>query len=255
MAETTAATTTVTLSIKSTKPALAYTLTCSTTSSIATLKEQLHTEQKGGAPPPDAQRWVLNGKALADNKLLSEYDIAEGAKIFLMVSKGWTPLESAGAGAKDAPAVGQAIDIPNVPSPLPLPSPALEAPSSIKPASRGHIRVPSLQLERADSFDSTGSGSANRSTSPTLIPLDDYISKPNAPHPAPAGVSAAFLDTITSPSLWTDTHAMLIERFKGDEEAARKVFEAWFGSTKIWLTPSQISKIRDETGITGMAGH
>jgi len=62
-----------------------------------------------------------------------------------------------------------------------------------------------------------------------------------------------FSKVISDPSLWQDVRALLLARF-GSEEDCREVWETWFGSSKHWLTPSQVAAVRDSVGITAMSG-
>ena len=76
---------------KSTKPVQSYTLSVQPTDTIAQIKTQLAATP--GAPPADAQRLLLKGKALADAKLLQEYAVKDGDTINLMIKPGfeWDP--------------------------------------------------------------------------------------------------------------------------------------------------------------------
>ena len=57
------------------------------TDTIQAIKAQLASE--AGAPPADVQRLLLKGKALADAKLLKEYDVKDGDTVNLMVKPGF----------------------------------------------------------------------------------------------------------------------------------------------------------------------
>jgi UV excision repair protein RAD23 len=78
---------TISLSFKVSKPPRTFTLPLSPADSIATIKEQLATQP--GAPPGEAQRLLLKGKALADGKLLKEYSVRDGDVINLMLKPGF----------------------------------------------------------------------------------------------------------------------------------------------------------------------
>ncbi|KAK4691906.1 ubiquitin-like protein 4, partial [Phenoliferia sp. Uapishka_3] len=80
---------TLSLTIKSTKPPLLFTIKCPETSTIATLKSLL-CAQESTAPGVEQQRWVYKGKVLADGKLLKEFGVVDGAVINLMI-KASTP--------------------------------------------------------------------------------------------------------------------------------------------------------------------
>lgn len=80
----------ITIHIKSTKPPHIFTIgSFSTTSSIAELKAHLFSSQTN-APPPEAQRLLLKGKALIDTKLLMDYSIKNGDTINLVIKPGFT---------------------------------------------------------------------------------------------------------------------------------------------------------------------
>jgi hypothetical protein len=61
------------------------------TETIADIKSQLACQPD--SPPADAQRLLLKGKALADSKLLKDYNIKDGDVINLVVKPGfeWDP--------------------------------------------------------------------------------------------------------------------------------------------------------------------
>jgi UV excision repair protein RAD23 len=72
--------------IKSLKPPKTYTLAVQSSDTIADIKSYLASQP--GAPPVDVQRLLLKGKALADTKLLKEYNIKDGDTVNLMVKQG-----------------------------------------------------------------------------------------------------------------------------------------------------------------------
>ncbi|BEI80227.1 hypothetical protein CcaverHIS002_0107560 [Cutaneotrichosporon cavernicola] len=115
----------INVTIKSLKPALQLTLTVSLSDSVADLKKAA---AAAGAPAPDLQRLLLKGKALADAKLLKEYDIPDGAVINLLAK---------------------------APSPS-APAPSQIAPEPIKGMSPGrpsHLRAPSLTITTTDAMN------------------------------------------------------------------------------------------------------
>lgn len=95
----TATTETITLSIKSLKPSLVFSLACPSTSTISSLKALL-AEQNASAPAPELQRWILKGKGMGDDKLLREFTVKNGAVVNLMIVK-----PAAGSLSNDEPAV------------------------------------------------------------------------------------------------------------------------------------------------------
>lgn len=82
-------------------------------------------------------------------------------------------------------------------------------------------------------------------------------SSPAAATAASAAAKNAANATNTTSSTTTATTAgepMLLD--DGDyKEETKRVFEAWLGASKDWMNASDIARIRDHTGIWGMAGH
>lgn len=130
----------ISLTFKSVKPAQTYTLSVHPADTIQTIKSQLAAE--AGAPPADAQRLLLKGKALADAKLLKEYDVKDGDTVTLMVKPGfaWDPSVTATA---SSPSTAE-------------PAPETEPPSiTLVPESKtrsGHSRIPSVVLSPSPSL-------------------------------------------------------------------------------------------------------
>jgi len=85
----------ITITFKSLKPPQSFTLPVQPTDTISDIKSQLASQPR--APPTDAQRLLLKGKALADNKLLKEYNVKDGDTINLMIKPGfnWDPTQTA----------------------------------------------------------------------------------------------------------------------------------------------------------------
>lgn len=81
----------ITLTFKSLKPPKSFTIPVQPTDSIQSVKALLASQL--GAPPADAQRLLLKGKALANAKLLQEYNIKDGDTVNLMIkpSHNWDP--------------------------------------------------------------------------------------------------------------------------------------------------------------------
>lgn len=115
----------MTLTIKCLKPALQIPITASLSDSVADLKAAIAAANPA-APVPDAQRLLIKGKALADSKLLKEYDLADGAVINLL------------AKAVPAPAPSQAAPAPP------------KTPTTTRPR---HLSTPSLTITTTDSMD------------------------------------------------------------------------------------------------------
>lgn len=85
-------------------------------------------------------------------------------------------------------------------------------------------------------------------------------------------VPQSLVDEFTNPDFWDATLEFLRSRFSAtwadadgtkmetddvDEEAernAKNVWELWLESGKVWLLPTDVAKIRDQTGISSMGG-
>jgi hypothetical protein len=204
---------TITLSIKSLKPAHTFTLTASPSDAISTLKTSLATQP--AAPPADAQRLLLKGKVLADSKLLQEYGVTDGATLNLSIKPGVTWDPSAHMSAPH-PTVDTTIPTSPDPSPgslspnrgvtelpqhelPPRPSPplvALTSPPDEMPAptkKRGHTRIPSVVLSPSPSgvspidekpadilltFDTTSIPTASEMAGPPHTTYHAIVSEP-----------------------------------------------------------------------------
>ena len=220
---------TIALTVVSAKPALSYSLEAEPTASIAALKAQVAAQ--ADAPGVDHQRWLLGGKAMVDAKLLREYEgVLEQAKsgpvkINLFVKAGWAPASSATT----------------------TPKIAIRAATGDVDA----MTVPSLGFE--PSTPTGEDGPARRGPAPGLV-LDTSAPLGDQPiHGPPASESEAFATAVADPSFWLDVHALLVGKL-GQGEDSRRVWEAFLGASKGWLTPSQIAAARERVGISGMAG-
>jgi len=187
------------------------------TDSIASIKAQL--AENSRAPPADAQRLLLKGKALVDTKLLQEYDIGDGATINLLVKPGieWTGEEK------------------------PM-TPTLDKPlGHLRLPSQDNMTIPSVVLSPIP--DPEG-----RAPSPHALALDA-----TAPPTVSSSVRPSYHQTIASPDFWDKLHGFLSQEFTNKEDADG-AFEAFLIASKEQLTAGEIAKIRDSTGIVGMAG-
>jgi hypothetical protein len=218
------------------------------TDAISDIKAQLASQPK--APPVDAQRLLLKGKALADSKLLKEYNVNDGDTINLMLKpdSDWDPSTSSSV----APKVG----------PPDLVVDTIPAPRAIYPilnTSRGHQRIPSVVL--------TPSASPTKEK-PVDIPLTlDTISS----SPISGDELSSYHTTLAKPDFWrgllkflrsvfpdmnfVSLHSLhyLRSRFD-DENDMSQAFEDFLCTCKGTLTAFEIAKIRDELGLIGMAG-
>jgi len=127
----------LTLTVKSLKPALTFTITAQTTDTISHLKT-LVSKASSSAPAPDSQRLLLKGKALADTKLIKEYNIPDGATLTLMVK---APTAGTSAPPAAAPTPSPGPSGPRPPAPSLTITTELEGASS-QPVTDANIDVP-----------------------------------------------------------------------------------------------------------------
>jgi len=251
----------ISVTFKSLKPPAAYTISVHPTDTISSIKGQLAAEPT--APPADAQRLLLKGKALADGKLLQEYPVKEGDTVNLIVKPGfdWDPSRPASTvtpsglqSLSPSPQLGTATSDDN-------------EPSSGRRQTRGHQRIPSVVLSPSPS---STPGVVEKDI---VLTLDSSVTQDMVQSEA----LSTFGNTISKPEFWERVYALLkyaaslfffpfssfvIELtvlvfcrsefiVEGD---ALTAFENFFRASKGALTPSQIAKIRDQVGIVGMAG-
>ncbi|KAH0579777.1 hypothetical protein J132_08724 [Termitomyces sp. J132] len=221
---------TISVTFKSLKPPASYTLSIHTTDSIAAIKAQLAAQLT--APPADAQRLLLKGKALADTKLLQEYNVKDKDTINIAIkpSVTWDPTKSPISPSQTMPDI-------NVSS-MSIAAPAPQHPQTPK---RGHQRIPSVVLSPSPSGESQGTEKDilltldNPSSSVAVEPLSTYG------------------QTVAKPEFWQHLHDFLQSEFTTSTDA-RTAWENFFCVSKGSLTVNQIAKIRDQVGIVGMAG-
>ena len=201
----------LTLTVKSLKPALTFTITAQTTDTISHLKT-LVSQASSSAPSPDSQRLLLKGKALADTKLVKEYSIPDGATLTLMVKA-----STAGTSTPPAPAAAAATPSPGPSGPRP-PAPSLTI---------------TTELEGAKSEPVT----------------DANIDVPPS-GPQPQVSSAAFHGTISDPKFWQRIHALCVAEFVLEDDADA-AWETFLVSMKSRLSAGEAAKIRDVVGVNG----
>ncbi|KZT25690.1 hypothetical protein NEOLEDRAFT_1064568 [Neolentinus lepideus HHB14362 ss-1] len=219
----------ITITFKSIKPPKSYTLSVSPTDSISSIKAQLAAEAT--APPADAQRLLLKGKALADNKLLREYSVRDGDTINLMVKPGYNWDLSA-------------------PPTISIPGSSMQI--NTDATKRSHSRVPSVVLSPSPS----GAFTAGEEK-PVDILLSLDTSTIPTPSLSPEASSSTYHDTISNPEFWQKLldflrHVSSTE-FQNYDDAVT-AWEDFLRVSKGTLTPGQIAKIRDHVGVVGMAG-
>ncbi|KAF9447742.1 ubiquitin-like protein [Macrolepiota fuliginosa MF-IS2] len=234
-----AAATQIALTFKSLKPPASYTLTVSPTDTIATIKSQL-SDTHATAPPVDAQRLLVKGKALADAKLLKEYNVQNGDTVNLMVKPGvnWDPSKP-----KEAPIL------------QPKPRLALDATSGLTvgggdgttPAKKArHSRTPSIVLSPSPSSDFPGAAPERD----ILLTLDSAADLPNS---MPVETLSTFHHTVAKPEFWEKLLTFLKSEFTTEGDALQ-AWEEFLRASKGSLTASEIARIRDRVGVVGMAG-
>lgn len=191
------------------------------------------------APPLDAMRLLLKGKALADQKLLKEYSVKDGDTVNLMVKAGveWDPTKPAPKPA--APAIVS-------PKPLAAASGMLETTGSGAKAGGGkkHQRIPSVVLSPSPSNDSPEAEAQPRPD--IMLELD------NLDTTGPKEVTS-YHKVISNPGFWDRLHSFLRTEFESDGDTVT-AFEDFLRASKGNLTASEIAKIRDQVGVVGMAG-
>lgn len=238
--------------VKSLKPPKTYTLAVQSSDTIVDIKSYLASQP--GAPPVDVQRLLLKGKALADAKLLKEYNIKDGDTVNLMVKPGYEWDQVLESPKLDFPA--SVSETPGKNSP----SSALD-PTPTRPTDR-HRRVPSVILSPSpNSLAPLREGAFVE----VAISLDDEdILPPVQAPPTP------YQNVISSPEFWGDlldflrsvnTSFIVVCGYSTTDSSrftsrldVDNAFEEFFRASKGSLTAHQIARIRDHLGITGMAG-
>ncbi|EPQ50149.1 ubiquitin-domain-containing protein [Gloeophyllum trabeum ATCC 11539] len=214
----------ITVTFKSIKPPKSYTLSVAPTDPIASIKAQLAAQP--GAPPADAQRLLLKGKALADSKLLREYAVSDGDTVNLLLKPGfaWDPSATP-----------------------PKPANETETEMNVNTKRAGaHSRVPSVVLSPSPS-----------GSFPDEKPVDILLTLDTSTIPTPSlspeASSSTYHDTIVKPEFWEHLLTFLRSEFQNYEDATQ-AWEDFLRVSKGTLTPGQIAKIRDHVGVVGMAG-
>ncbi|THH26395.1 hypothetical protein EUX98_g7794 [Antrodiella citrinella] len=227
------------ITIKSTKPAQSYSLSVQSTDTIATIKSQL--ASRPGAPPADVQRLLLKGKALADGKLLKEYDVKEGDTVNLMVKPGfhWDPSDTA---PSPLPAfISSSSKTPVGPEHITL------LPEQPSKSSRGHARIPSVVLSPSPSLMAA--------PDEKLIDIPLLLDTSSIPDSGPLSSAGetTYHETVSQPIFWDRLFTFLSGEFSNQSDAAT-AWEDFFRASKGQLSVSEIAKIRDNVGVIGMAG-
>ncbi|KAF5356779.1 hypothetical protein D9756_006708 [Leucocoprinus leucothites] len=230
-----AASSQIALTFKSLKPPASYTLTVSPTDTIATIKAQLATTHNT-APPADAQRFLVKGKALADAKLLKEYNVQDGDTVNLMLKPGanWDPSKP-----REEKVEREILQ------PKPVPAvPGLFVSDESAPVGKRtrHSRAPSIVLSPSPSSDAPGAAPERD----ILLTLDSETT-------APVETMTTYHTTVANPEFWEKLLAFVRNEFTKEADALQ-AWEDFLRASKGSLTASEIAKIRDHVGIMGMAG-
>ncbi|KAL5480891.1 hypothetical protein ACEPAI_9832 [Sanghuangporus weigelae] len=224
------------LVFKVAKPPRSFTISVLPTDVISSIKSQLASQP--GAPPANTQRLLLRGKALADNKLLKEYIVKGGDTVNLMLKPGfewdWNTDSKKDTVSKATPKDNDG-DV----------QMSLE-PDSIRKGR--HSRIPSVVLSPSPS-PSTKTLPLDVPPSPILLTLDTSI----IPSPTETTILDPYQKKISSPDFWERLYGFLRTEFQ-DEKDADEAFETFLLGAKGSLSASDIAKIRDQLGITGMNG-
>ncbi|CAH7675257.1 hypothetical protein BY996DRAFT_6845343 [Phakopsora pachyrhizi] len=232
----------ISIILKSLKPALSFQLSCSPTSTIAELKQQA-ARSNSQAPPPGSQRWLYKGKALADNKLLKEYpNIMSNETVHLMISK---PKMANSSTADDSlPTPSSTI----AEAGTPMATSRSSSPLSHSNQPKLAMSIPKITMDaEGDQLTEAPFISRSRSGSVNTNPL-------YSPH---LGISESFRSVVTKDGFWVDLKKFLDDQFGPygpGEDNARQMWEHCFNSSKEWMTASEIARIREAAGISGMAG-
>ncbi|KAJ7640691.1 ubiquitin-domain-containing protein [Mycena polygramma] len=228
--------------IKSPKPAASYTLAVHPADSIATVKERLAAQPNG---PPAAQRLLLKGKALADAKLVKEYSLVDGDNVNLVLKA--SPATSTSTPASSTPA--STSTSPPTPdkalmSDAPAKPPTLSlTPSQVAAAAhpRRHQRIHSVVLSPSPSSESPAGSPANDIT----LTLDAEGGG------LPAEEISAYHFALAEPAFWEKLLTFLNESFPSPADAER-AWEDFLRASKNTLTASEVARIRDHVGVSGL---
>ncbi|KAF9225862.1 hypothetical protein BS17DRAFT_777781 [Gyrodon lividus] len=224
----------INITFKSLKPPQSFTLAVQFTDTISDIKSQLALQPR--APPADAQRLLLKGKALVDTKLLKEYDVKDGDTINLMAKPGfdWDPTKTSFPASSSEEGM----------------KPSLASTSEPPPrltAGHRHTRTPSIVLSPSPSIVSLEPEGKPQDITLTL----DTSTIPTASL-SPA-TRSTYQTTVSEPGFWDRLLSFLRTEFSNENDALI-VFEDFLRASKGGMTASEIAKIRDYVGIVGMAG-
>lgn len=229
----------INITFKSSKPPQSFTLSVQSTDSISDIKSHLASQPR--APPADAQRLLLKGKALADNKLLKDYNVKDGDTINLMVKPGFDWDSSKTTFPSSEPETKSLLG-PDMKSSV--------SSESLPKLGTGfkHTRTPSIVLSPSPSVVSLEPEGKPQDISLTL----DTSSIPTASL-SPSSRSS-YQATLSVPEFWAHLLSFLREEFSTENDALL-AFENFLCASKGALPKAtDIAKIRDYVGVSGMAG-
>jgi UV excision repair protein RAD23 len=225
----------ISITIKSLKPAISFSLSVQPTDAISSIKQQLAAQPR--APPADAQRLLLKGKALVDNKLLQEYEVGDGATLNLMIKPGvnWDATE------KPTETVEQPelhintadVEMKDVATP------------DIASFAGSNNTIPTMVLSASPAPD-------GRASTPVRISVDQS-QIPNTQGQPAQSTPESYHRVISAPEFWGFLRKFLAKHFENEKDAD-SAFEDFFVASKGSLSVHEIAKIRDFVGIIGMAG-
>ncbi|KAJ7806519.1 hypothetical protein B0H14DRAFT_3112940 [Mycena olivaceomarginata] len=233
----------LTLTFKSLKPPASFTLSVHPTDSILAVKQRL-AEQPNG-PPVAAQRLLLKGKALADAKLVKEYPLADKDTVNLVLKAVATPAPSDTTDVTMSDAPPPTLTL-STPTPAPAGTGDRPVVSAAQAAAhpRRHTRIPSVVLSPSPSAESP-------SASVTDITLT--LDADGDGGGLPSEEISAYHVALAEPAFWERLLEFLNTSFPSPPDAAR-AWEDFLRASKGTLTASEVARIRDRVGVSGMAG-
>lgn len=239
----------INLTFKSLKPAVSYTLPVSLTDSVLSIKAALHEQNSDTLPTAEHQRILLKGKALADQKLLKEYNVKDGDTLNLV----FKPVPAAQPAAPVvAPQPVPASSSPMTTSASPSPFGSLGGslnPNAKATGGKKHQRIPSVVLSPSPSNDVP-----DETPKEIVLDLDAASVDPINPELRDGmSITGSYHDIVAKPQFWEKMIEFLKTQFQNEADL-HLAFEDFLCATKGALTANQIAKIRDHVGFTGMAG-
>ncbi|KAG6829577.1 hypothetical protein H0H87_010866 [Tephrocybe sp. NHM501043] len=216
-------------------PPVSFQLDVNPLDTIANIKAQLGANPT--APPAEAQRFLLKGKALADTMLLAQYYPKDNDTVTVAVKPGtnWDPTKP-----REIPSSSPSPDTSTLAAEEPMSSTTLVSPVPQQGQKRGHQRVPSVVLSPSPSGETAEKDILLTldNTNPTTISVESL---------------STYGATIAQPDYWHQLYGFLKSQFRHDTDA-RTAWEDYLCASKGYLTAIQIASIRDKVKIFGMAG-